>query len=183
MPLAPHGRSSALRSPGPAPLLKSVLDRLFALLLLVFAAPWLALVTLAVWCADDGPLLDREVRIGQWGRHVRLLRLRTDPPPGRDSSPVRDVVRRTCLDELLQLVNVLKGEMALVGPRALTPGEFDRRQPDVRFLLRPGLVDLRHLPDARPGEDEVAAAERYVVEWSPVLDLRTLGRALRGPGV
>ncbi|MGY1716374.1 sugar transferase [Geodermatophilus sp. SYSU D01106] len=177
MPLDPRGRPPALDSPGPSPLLKSVLDRVLALLLLVCAAPWLALAALVLWCADDGPLLDREARVGLWGRRFHLLRLRTVLPLGHHSSPVRALVRRTCLDELLQLVNVLRGDMALVGPRALTPAEADRRPPDIRLLLRPGMVDLRHLTDG-PLADEATVAERYARDWSPLLDLRILVRAL-----
>ena len=181
MPLAPGSRSAALASPGPA-LLKSVLDRLLAAVLLVCTAPWLVLVALAVWSTDDGPLLDRRPAVGRGRRPIALLRLRTLPPAGHGVSPVRELVRRTCLDELLQLVNVLRGDMALVGPRPLPPEGDDRPDGDVRLQLRPGLVGLRHLPGGHTGGDERAAAERYVREWTPLLDLRALVRAVRSTG-
>ncbi|MGX5654016.1 sugar transferase [Geodermatophilus nigrescens] len=182
MPLAPGSRPAALASPGPA-LLKSVLDRLLAAVLLVCTVPWLLLVALVIWSTDDGPLLDRRPVAGRERRRFAVLRLRTLPPAGHGSSPVRELVRRTCLDELLQLVNVLRGDMALVGPRAVSPDRDDRPDGDVRLLLRPGLVGLRHLPGTLGSGDERAVAERYVREWSPLLDLRSLVRAVRSIGV
>ncbi len=180
MPLAPRRRCLSLESPAPS--LKGVLDRTVAAVLLLCTAPWLALVALAVWSTDDGPLLDREPRVGQWGRRFDLLRLRTVPPAGRDRSHVRDLVRRTHLDELLQLVNVLRGDMALIGPLAPTPAEWSRRTTDVRSRLRPGVVGLRPLAGGQADGDEVTVTEWYVREWTPVLDLRILVRALLRSG-
>ncbi|WP_456935646.1 sugar transferase [Geodermatophilus sp. SYSU D00684] len=175
--MALPGRPGGLRSPGPSPLAKAVLDRLLATLLLACTAPWIALVALLVWSTEDGPVLVRDRRVGQGGRPFTLLRLRTPAWTHAGRSRVGAVLRWTNLADLLQLVNVLRGEMSLVGPR---PATGPRPDAVVRGRLKPGLVGLRAL--GRADEDETDLSERYAREWTPWLDLRILWRSLLGAG-
>ncbi|MFQ1003418.1 sugar transferase [Modestobacter sp. SSW1-42] len=177
--------SHGLDSPQPLPLAKTVLDRSVAAVLLLLAAPWMALLAVALWRHDDGPVLRRDLRLGQWGRPFHQLRFRTTGPGGPVTGPCGALLRVACLDELPQLVNVLRGEMSLVGPRASTPTD-GRRTPTTlaRVALRPGLVDPGPLDPVSTGAPG-SAVDRYVREWSLRLDLvilgRALGRAVRGP--
>ena len=121
--------------------------------------PVLALLLLAKWVMDGGPVLFHQVRIGRGGEPFVLHKIRTTPPAYKPNSwdwpdesyPPRTAfgkwLRRVDLDELPQLWNVLKGEMSLVGPRPETPFHsriFLRRYPvySWRWQVRPGLTGL-----------------------------------------
>ena len=175
---------------GPSPsLAKSVLDRVLALLLLLLVGLWLAVIALAIWFADDGPLLARDARVGRYGRPIDLLRFRTGEwrgtgaPADRVSStalstPVGRVVRGHHLDVLPRLVNVGRGDLSLVGPPA-------RRADDPRAQLhpavRPGLVRPWNPARAPQSDaDEVRAVQRYLRSWSPWHDLALMWAALVG---
>mgnify|MGYP006277760177 FL=1 len=138
---------------------KRAADIVLAALLLVALSPVLLLAALAIRLDSPGPVLFRQTRVGWQGRRFRILKLRTlRAPPGRPRAGAAQVLpgdpritrvgrwlRRTSLDELPQLVNVLRGEMSLVGPRPhalredlcfarMLPGYAARRQ------VRPGLT-------------------------------------------
>lgn len=182
----PYPQSRPSAEPAPS-LAKSVLDRALALLLLLLVGLWLGVIALAIWFADDGPLLARDERVGRHGRRIDLLRFRTGEwrgtgaPADRVSStalstPIGRVVRCHHLDVLLRLVNVVRGDLSLVGPVA-------RPSDDPRALLhpevRPGLV--RPWPATTPPRsdaEEVAAVHDYLRSWSPRRDLGLLWAAL-----
>lgn len=134
---------------------KRAADLAGSLLGLALCAPLLALIAAAVKADSPGPVLFRQERMGRGGKTFTLLKFRTmyrDPEreraqfePGRRGRVTRAgrVLRRTKLDELPQLVNVLRGDMSLVGPRPEVPKyrEF-YRGPYARLLdLRPGITD------------------------------------------
>jgi lipopolysaccharide/colanic/teichoic acid biosynthesis glycosyltransferase len=122
----------------------------------VAALPALAVFALLVRALDGGPVLYAQQRVGRYGRTFRILKLRTmrkDAEPdgprwasGDDPRRTRlgRLLRRTRLDELPQLVNILRGEMSFVGPRPERPefvAELERTIPFYgwRHLVRPGL--------------------------------------------
>jgi lipopolysaccharide/colanic/teichoic acid biosynthesis glycosyltransferase len=182
----PYPQSRPLAEPSPS-LAKSVLDRALALLLLLLVGLWLGVIALAIWFADDGPLLARDARVGRHGRPIDLLRFRTGEwrgtgaPADRVSStapstPIGRVVRCHHLDVLPRLVNVVRGDLSLVGPAARPPE-------DPRALLhpevRPGLVRPWAATTApRSDAEEVRAVQRYLSSWSPWHDLGLLWAAL-----
>lgn len=120
---------------------------------LVATAPLLVGAAAAVKLTSPGPAFFRQERMGQGGRPFRFLKLRTmrvqnDGPQvttAGDSriTPVGRLLRKTKLDELPQLIHVLRGEMSLVGPRPEVPRYVDLEQPLWRRVLeaRPGLTD------------------------------------------
>ena len=139
-------------------------DASLAFLGLVLFSPLLLLAALAVRLGSSGPALFRQERVGQGGQQFSLLKLRTmrqeSPGPqitrSGDSrvTPVGRVLRRFKLDELPQLWNVVRGDMALVGPRPEVPQYVDQDDPGWQTVLsaRPGLTDpvtleLRHEED------------------------------------
>src|SRR6059036_2904077 len=126
-----------------------------ASILLVVLSPLLAAVALAVRCSGPGPILFRQARVGLRGEPFDILKFRTmrissDPGPLITSAGdprvtrVGRVLRRWKLDELPQLVNVLRGEMSFVGPRPEVPRYVDMFAEQYRELLavRPGITDL-----------------------------------------
>jgi lipopolysaccharide/colanic/teichoic acid biosynthesis glycosyltransferase len=161
-------------------LVKPLVDGLVATLLLLLAAPWLALIALALWLTDDGPVLHRDQRAGLGGRPFSLLRFRTTAWGSAGSAAaapraVHRLLQRTHLDELPQLFNVVRGDLSLVGPR---PRPCDGGEEGTAVQVKPGLIGLSDPAAAWP-EDQPLTAQRYAEEWSLRLDLAILWRALR----
>jgi lipopolysaccharide/colanic/teichoic acid biosynthesis glycosyltransferase len=132
------------------------LDVVLSSLALVFLAPLLALVALAVMLDSPGPVIFRQERVGRFGARFRILKFRSmrldaerhglAVTVGHDPRITRSgrFLRATKLDELPQLVNVLRGEMSIVGPRPEVP-RYVALYPDavreIVLSVRPGLTD------------------------------------------
>jgi sugar transferase (PEP-CTERM system associated) len=136
---------------------KRVLSVVIALTALVFAAPFMALIALAIKLESPGPAFFVQDRVGLRGRTFRLIKFRTMRPLGKDGDGVwqrdnasrvtrlGDVLRRYRLDELPQCLNILRGDMSLVGPRpemASNVATFSSVIPfyNLRHEVRPGLT-------------------------------------------
>jgi lipopolysaccharide/colanic/teichoic acid biosynthesis glycosyltransferase len=171
------------------PTLKRALDVVGALGLAVATAPLLALAALAVRVTMGSPVLYRQVRAGRHGRLFTLLKLRTMRPTaaGEDAlasdgarlTALGRLLRASSLDELPQLWNVLRGDMALVGPRPLLPEYLPRYSAEQarRHDVRPGLTGLAQIR-GRNGLDwpeRLALDVWYVDHPSLRLDLAILG--------
>jgi exopolysaccharide biosynthesis polyprenyl glycosylphosphotransferase len=186
-------------------LLKRVFDLVSTLLGLAFVWPLLAAIALAIRLDSKGPVFFRQVRVGRDGRPFRMFKFRSmivDAEDQKDQlrslnivgrgmfklsddprvTRVGRVLRRTSLDELPQLLNVLKGEMSLVGPRPLIRDEdalvlgLDRS----RLHLTPGMTGPWQVLDSRvPMQEMVGLDYLYVANWSLWLDLKLLLRTLR----
>jgi exopolysaccharide biosynthesis polyprenyl glycosylphosphotransferase len=185
-----------IRSPtGP---LKRAIDVAAGSLLLVICAPLLLTLALLVR-RDGGPGLFRQVRIGEGGRPFCLYKLRTmqvgadvsaqwASPDDPRVTRVGAFLRRTHLDELPQLVNVLRGEMSLVGPRPEQPELVDRLERMLRFyqrrhLTRPGVTGWAQVRCGYAGSDMGSAWKLchdlyYLKHRSVALDLLILGETL-----
>ncbi len=185
--------------------IKRILDVFFSLCLLGFL--WLPMlcIALAVRLDSDGSVLFRQRRVGKGGRSFICYKFRTMykyTPPDRPSSEFSDAhkyitrvgafLRKTSLDELPQLFNVLKGDMSIVGPRPLILEERDiheKRMKNGVYSLRPGITGLSQIS----GRDRVSDSEkvRLDTEYARSVSLlcdakiigRTIGRVLRGDGV
>jgi lipopolysaccharide/colanic/teichoic acid biosynthesis glycosyltransferase len=136
---------------------KRALDLVVGLLASVVALPLVLIGALAVKLGDGGPVFYRQLRVGERGREFEILKLRTMSTDAQsrgarwsgagDSrvTPVGRVLRRTHIDELPQLINVLRGDMTLVGPRPEQPqitAELERLFPHYtrRLLVKPGVT-------------------------------------------
>ncbi len=185
---------------------KRLLDVAVAVTLL----PALAVVVPVVWVANrwanQGSLLFRQVRVGRRGRTFEMLKLRTMQPHIEVSddpdeaavwtttddpriTPFGGFLRRTHLDELPQVLNILRGDLSVVGPRPEQPAyvaELSAKLPfyDVRHLVRPGLTGWAQVKYGYAG-DERDALEKLQYEFWYLrnqrlgLDLRVLGRTVR----
>jgi lipopolysaccharide/colanic/teichoic acid biosynthesis glycosyltransferase len=132
---------------------KRLVDIAVSLVLLVVASPVLAVAALAILVTSPGPVLFRQVRMGRNYKPFEILKLRTMAHaqaglaytlgPDPRITPVGKWLRRTKVDELPQLWNVLWGEMSLVGPRPVLPELTYEFREYYAFLLetRPGLTD------------------------------------------
>ncbi len=182
---------------------KRVLDATGALTLLFLLAPLLLLVALIIKSTSQGPVIFRQKRCGAGGKPFEIWKFRSmymtadtdhvvqatrgDPRV----TPVGRFIRRTSIDELPQLVNVLRGHMSLIGPRphALSHdiyfgGQIDRYSD--RFAARPGLSGLAQVRGARGETPEVADMERrialdliYIHHASLGMDVRIIAETVQ----
>lgn len=178
---------------------KRTFDVLTAGTLLVLASPILAVAALAVRRQDGAPAIFRQVRVGRDGREFTLLKLRTMVPDAdsrlvdlttanqRAGGPLFKVavdprrtrvgrfLERTSIDELPQLINVLRGDMSIVGPRPALPQEVADFDPEfqARHLVRPGITGLWQAEAREKPDFEVYRRLDlfYVENWSIGLDL------------
>ena len=184
---------------------KRALDITVAAALLVLAAPLMLLIALAIKLDSPGPVIFRQRRVGKDGRLFTFYKFRgmvadaearlhevahlneVDGPifkSRRDPRVTRvgRVLRRTSLDELPQLWNVLRGDMSLVGPRPPLPTEVTRYEPwqRDRLLVPGGITGLWQVSGRNllGFEDMVRLDLEYITRWSLWLDLRILLRTI-----
>ncbi|HXG23605.1 MAG TPA: sugar transferase [Chthonomonadales bacterium] len=169
---------------------KRLLDVCVAGLLLLLLLPLLLLFALLVWFSSPGPVLFRQQRVGKEGRLFWLYKFRTMYVDGGGPSitahgdaritPMGRWLRRWKLDELPQLLNVLRGEMSLVGPRPEVPEYVQLYTEEQRQVLnvRPGItgvtqLEFRHEEELLAGQEDVEAYYRQTILPAKLrLDLR-----------
>lgn len=174
--------------------LKRCLDWYGALCALLATAPLFALIALLIRREGSGPVFFRQARAGRQGRPFILMKFRTmradvdpfgdSPQDGADPRITRTgrFLRETSLDELPQLLNVLHGDMALIGPRPLyiqQMAEWNARQ-RARLLVAPGLTGLAqvHGRGSLTIEDKLEWDVHYVETISLATDLGILARTI-----
>lgn len=181
------------REAAPRPGLPRAADVAIAGVALALASPLLAIAAFAIRCTSRGPVLYRQRRAGLGGREFELYKLRTMVPgsdpvgigtaiAGDDPRVTRAgrVLRRLSLDELPNLVNVLRGEMAVVGPRSTIPAQVELYTPRQRRRLevKPGLTGWAQVKGrgAVGWEERIELDVAYVERRSAWLDVRILAR-------
>lgn len=175
---------------------KRTLDVFVALLALAVAVPILLVAAIGVKLSSPGPVLFRQTRLTRGGLPFTMLKLRTFPVDHVDTTlalPVTEcplrwgrLLRRTSIDELPQLVNVVLGHMSLVGPRPERPrfaAQLAADIPGYQERLRTpagitGLAQIRGLWGTTSIAERVAADNEYVDGWSLGRDLRILARTV-----
>ncbi len=172
--------------------MKRGIDIALSLAALVLLSPLLAAATLAILLEDGRPVLFRQTRVGQGGREFGMFKFRSmvrhaasiGPWHTADGDPritrVGRFIRRTSVDELPQLLNVLRGEMSLVGPRPDVPAQQALYRPAdwaERCSVRPGVTGLAQalLRSQATEAQRLELDLRYVREASLWLDLRIIG--------
>jgi len=175
--------------------LKRGFDMVFGTLALVATAPVMLTIAVALKIASPGPVFYHQERMGVDGRRFRMLKFRTmrvdaeaetGPVWAREGDPRRTAVgvflRRTSLDELPQLFNVLRGEMSLVGPRPERPSfveDFRKRVPGymLRHKMKAGITGWAQIKGWRGNtsiEKRIEYDLYYIERWSLAFDLKIL---------
>lgn len=183
---------------------KRVIDVPISVLLLVVTLPLTLIVAVLIKATSSGPVLLWQMRTGHYGKPFRMLKFRTmycDAHTAREAliphsrsgrhlfklrrdpriTPVGRILRRLSLDELPQLLNVLRGDMALVGPRPLLVEDSDYEgQARDRLLVPPGLTGLWQVSGRSDltFEEMVQLDLHYVANYSVRLDLIILVRTV-----
>jgi len=186
---------------GPTRVMKEAFDRVLAALAVLLISPLLIVIALSVRLTTPGPVIFRQIRVGRdghmftvfkfrtmvvdaehrlgelWHKNESnevLFKLRADPRVTR----VGRVLRRFSLDELPQLINVVVGDMSLVGPRPALPSETERygRSTARRLLVKPGITGLWQVSGRSDlsWEDSVRLDLYYVENWSFAGDIQIL---------
>ena len=186
---------------------KATLDAMLAAILLVLVSPLLLVLMIVVRLDSPGSALFRQVRVGKDGRQFEVLKLRTMVSNAEDLKAsllaanecdggvlfkikqdpritrVGGLLRRSSLDELPQLLNVLRGEMSLVGPRPALPDEVAVMDDDAlrRFTVRPGMTGLWQISGrSNLAWSEARAFDTYYADnWTVLGDFAILLRTAK----
>jgi exopolysaccharide biosynthesis polyprenyl glycosylphosphotransferase len=184
---------------------KSIFDRSLAAVLLFLGAPMFLVIAIAVRFTSAGPVFYKHRRVGMRGQAFELLKFRsmmTNAPTDEDLMALNEgndvqfkmrrdprvtkvgaLLRRSSLDELPQLINVLRGDMSIVGPRPHVTREVEQYGPEMhrRLLVKPGITGLWQVSGRSnlSWDESVELDVRYVENWSLALDLRILWRTGR----
>jgi exopolysaccharide biosynthesis polyprenyl glycosylphosphotransferase len=194
--------------------LKRIIDCVVSVAALIVLAPLLLAVTIIIKCTSDGPVLFRQTRMGLNKRMFSIFKFRTmiaNAEKVQDEliamnemngpafkikndprvTPLGRFLRKTSIDELPQLLNVLSGEMSLVGPRAMSLRDYKLFDSDThrrRFSVKPGITCLWQVNgrNSIPFEQWMELDLQYIDKWSIWLDLKILAQTvpavLRGTG-
>jgi lipopolysaccharide/colanic/teichoic acid biosynthesis glycosyltransferase len=169
--------------------MKRMMDISLSLLALLLLLPLMALTALAIVVDSGWPVLFRQTRVGRYGQTFGMWKFRSMVPDAAARGPyfttahdpritrVGRFIRRTSLDELPQLFNVLLGDMSLVGPRPDVPAQrslYTEADWVQRCSVRPGITGLAQAlyRSESIGDQRLQADLRYVQEYSPWLDLK-----------
>lgn len=179
------------------PILKRGFEVLFSITLLIFTMPVLVLTAIAIKLESPGPIFYKQERVGQNGKLFSIIKLRSMRTDAEKNGPqwaaqndprvtrVGKFIRKTRIDEIPQIINVLSGDMSLIGPRPERPmftEQFDKEIPGFkkRLLVKPGLTGWAQVN----GGYEATPAEKfeldmyYIQKQSISLDLRILIRTV-----
>jgi putative colanic acid biosynthesis UDP-glucose lipid carrier transferase len=181
---------------------KRVADFGLATMALLIAAVPMLLISIAIKCSSRGPVFFRQRRYGLDGREIRVWKFRSmrtcdDGPVVRQATkndsritPLGSILRKTSLDELPQLFNVIEGSMSLVGPRPHASAHNEEFRGRIRgYMLRhkvkPGITGLAQVSGCRGETDTIEKMEkriewdhRYIRDWSLWLDIKILAKTL-----
>ncbi len=175
--------------------IKRGLDLALALAALEVSAPLMAALIPAVKLSSPGPLFFTQDRVGRDGRVFRMYKLRTMRVRERGTqplvwtkddadrvTPVGSFLRDFGLDELPQIVNILRGDMSVIGPRPPLPDQAARFTDEQKrmFRMRPGVLSLAAIMGRRSlsPEDRIRYHVEYVERWSLRLDCEILWKSL-----
>lgn len=175
-------------------LIKNILDKVFGVILLIILSPILAIISLGIKIDSEGPIIFKQKRLGKNGEIFEIYKFRTmyvDAPDLRnedgstfnsDDDPrvtrLGKILRKTSLDELTQIFNILKGEMSFIGPRPDLPDHYElyTESDKMKLLVKPGVTGYAQCN----GRNSNSWAQRmemdifYIENYSLLMDIKIL---------
>ena len=169
--------------------LKRLLDIILSLTALIFLSPIFVILALMVKLTSEGSVIFSQKRIGRYGREIKIYKFRTMMSKAPKSKATKDFndaneyitkfgkfLRVTSLDEMPQLLNVIKGDMSIIGPRPLILDEVfihKLREKNGVYMIRPGITGLAQVNgrDFLEAEDKVRFDTEYLKNMSLKLDI------------
>lgn len=173
--------------------LKRSIDIIGAILLLVALSPLIIIIALSIKIYDRGPIIFKQKRIGQYGEEFLFLKFRSMPvnTPNVASTetqklkitPIGEIIRRTNLDEIPQMINVLNGDMSIIGPRPCLPNQeslIELRKANGSINLKPGLTGWAQVNayDFMPVTEKAQFDGEYYQKLSLWMDVKIVLRTL-----
>ncbi|WP_226890260.1 sugar transferase [Paraclostridium dentum] len=175
-------------------LIKNILDRFFAIILIVLLSPILLIISLAIKVDSRGPIIFKQRRLGKDGDLFKIYKFRTmyvDAPDIRNKdgstfnsdndcrvTKVGKLLRKTSLDELMQLFNIAKGEMSFIGPRPDLPEQLDKYTNNQlkKLNMKPGITGYSqaYYRNSIIAEEKFNNDVFYVEKYSIALDIKIL---------
>jgi len=172
-------------------LIKSVSDFLVAFFVLIFLTPLFLFVSFLIKLDSKGPVFFRQKRVGKSGKEFKIWKFRTmvDKAEGLGLktevskndfriTKIGGFLRRSGIDELPQVVNVVLGQMSLVGPRAALPAQYLKytEEEKRRVQVKPGITNINILKgwNTLPWKKRIENDLQYIEDWSLWLDLKIL---------
>jgi len=169
--------------------IKRVFDILAVSVLLIVLLPVISIIAVFIKLHDGGPIVFKQVRIGRNGREFLFMKFRSMPmnTPNVVSTnigvlnitPIGKIIRRTNLDEIPQFINVLKGDMSLIGPRPSLPTQQNLIQMRIEngsIKLRPGLTGWAQVNayDFMPEDEKANFDGEYYKKFGVMMDLKII---------
>lgn len=173
--------------------LKRLIDLFLSIFVIVILSPFLVIIALLIKIHDGGPIIFRQKRIGQYGEEFLFLKFRSMPvnTPNVASTetqklkitPIGKIIRRTNLDEIPQMINVLKGDMSIIGPRPCLPNQeslINLRKANSAINLKPGLTGWAQVNayDFMPEIEKAQFDGEYYQKLSLWMDVKIVFRTL-----
>jgi putative colanic acid biosysnthesis UDP-glucose lipid carrier transferase len=183
---------------GKSVLIKDILDKLLALVILIFISPLMIAIIISIKATSKGPVIFKQKRYGIYGNVFNVYKFRSmkvhdenhfvEQAQKNDSrlTLIGGFLRRTSLDELPQFINVLQGKMSIVGPRphAVSHNEYYKDLVTLymqRHLIKPGITGLAQVNGSRGETDTVEKMQKridfdldYIKNWSVFLDVKII---------
>lgn len=166
--------------------IKRILDVLISLILVILLSPLFLIISIAIKIDSPGPVFYRQTRTGLNGKDFTLLKFRSmaadndvyDFKTGDKITKVGHFIRKTSLDELPQLINIIKGDMSFVGPRPWLPilNDYYTEEQRRRFLVRPGITGLAQVSGRKDLNiiDRIDLDIKYINEVSLLTDIKII---------
>lgn len=169
--------------------IKRILDFVLAIIALIILSPILFLISMSILIEDGRPVIFKQKRAGKDAKEFVIYKFRSMPKGVKNipsaqaiNLPITKVgkaIRRLSFDELPQLINIIKGDMSVVGPRAPMPDQkylIELRMKSGVFNLRPGLTGLAQINsyDGMPEKEKVEWDSKYLMKVSFVEDLKII---------
>jgi len=183
------------------PIIKRLIDVILSTIIIVIFSPLILMVSMLIWFSDGRPIFFSHERPGLDGKPFKLIKFRsmrtsrgvdgTLLPDGERMTPIGKFIRKTSIDELPELVNVLRGDMSLVGPRPLLMQYLPRYSADQfrRHEVLPGVTGWAQVNgrNAISWEEKFKLDLWYIDHWSIWLDFKilfmTILKVISGEGI
>lgn len=176
---------------------KRLFDILLSLSGAIISLPLWLIISILIYEEDKGPVYYTQARVGKYGRIFKVIKFRSMMPDAEKfTGPIQaeendermtkigKILRKTAMDELPQLINILKGDMSFVGPRALRPSEIENRTKTatdlihnpamaIRHSVTPGLTGVAQVfaPCDATAEEKLRYDRWYIRKWNFYMDL------------
>ena len=155
-------------------IIKSIFDKIFASLSLILLLPLIIVISIIIKMSSKGPIIFKQLRTGQYGKNIYIYKFRT--MSNNKITKIGTLLRKTSIDEIPQLLSIIKGNMSLIGPRPWIPEYYKNmnEKQKHRYDVKPGLTGLAQVM----GRNNITILEKidydleYIKHYSLLQDIK-----------